>query len=163
MKCKTLIIFLLLTLVSKYCFAPNISTEEFYLGWNKYFEYKQSQLLIQQKKVILWHTIKYIESRFKSKEFNEFEDAAGISQIRPIMLKEVNRILGYEKYKLEDRFDAKKSEEMFWVFQEKYNPNFDFNLGCHIWNAGACTISKRWKYTEGYRAIANNYVENIFK
>jgi len=43
---------------------------------------------------------------------NVIEDAVGILQIRPIYLKDINRIIGYKKYKLKDRYDVKKSREM---------------------------------------------------
>ena len=62
--------------------------------------------------------IMYVESRGNTKAHNISEDAVGCLQIRPIMLKEVNRLLGYNKYKLKDRWSKLKSIEMFNVIKE---------------------------------------------
>lgn len=58
--------------------------------------------------------------------------AAGKLQQYPIFVKDVNRILGYEKYTLADRLDDKKAEEMFWIYQNYYNPEMNFEKMCRI-------------------------------
>jgi len=62
--------------------------------------------------------------------------AVGKLQEWPIMVKDVNRILGYDKYTLADRLDDKKSEEMFWVYQNHYNPRMDAEKMARIWCGG---------------------------
>lgn len=62
--------------------------------------------------------------------------AVGKLQIWPIMVREVNRILGYEKYTLNDRLDNKKSIEMFWVYQNHYNPEHNLDKMARIWCGG---------------------------
>ncbi len=64
------------------------------------------------------------------------ENAVGILQIRPIMVEEVNRILGYNKYKLEDRKDSVKSVEIFFTVQDYWNFNYHEKNACSIWNIG---------------------------
>lgn len=62
---------------------------------------------------------------WQESEGNNFainDDAIGVLQITPIYVKEVNKIIGYEKYKFEDRFSRAKSIEMFQVIQNFYNP-----------------------------------------
>ena len=62
--------------------------------------------------------------------------AVGKLQEWPIMVKDVNRILGYNKYTLADRLDDKKSEEMFWIYQNHYNPEMDLDKMARIWCGG---------------------------
>lgn len=52
--------------------------------------------------------------------------AKGIFQQWPIFVRDVNRILGYKKYTLEDRLNNRKATEMFWIYQRYYNPELDF-------------------------------------
>lgn len=61
----------------------------------------------------------------------------GVIQITPIYLRDVNRIIGYNKYKLSDRKDSLKSIEMFNVMQEHYNPSKDKHLALKIHNSKA--------------------------
>lgn len=63
-------------------------------------------------------------------------DAIGVIQIRPCMVDEVNNIIGYNKFNHSDRWDTIKSIEMFRIYQDRYNPNYDFHKGCRIWNGG---------------------------
>ena len=65
----------------------------------------------------------YIESRGNVKAYNEQEKAVGCLQIRPIMLREVNRVLKRDKSKLrftlEDRWDREKSIDIFHIIAEQ--------------------------------------------
>ena len=62
----------------------------------------------------------WVESKGKEDAYAKRENAAGILQIRPIMVNDVNRILNLNKddrfYTLDDRWDKEKSIEMFYVF-----------------------------------------------
>ena len=77
----------------------------------------------------------YVESRGNEKAHNIKEDAVGCLQIRPIMLKEVNRLLGYNKYKLADRWSKAKSIEMFNVIKENTKNPTNEKLARN-WNGG---------------------------
>ena len=77
----------------------------------------------------------YVESRGNEKAHNIKEDAVGCLQIRPIMLKEVNRLLGYNKYKLSDRWSKDKSIEMFNVIKENTKNPTNEKLARN-WNGG---------------------------
>lgn len=65
----------------------------------------------------------YVESRGNDSAYNTKEDAAGCLQIRPIMVREVNRKLrkwnAPIRYTLEDRWDREKSIEMFDIMAEQ--------------------------------------------
>ena len=63
-------------------------------------------------------------------------DNIGILQIRPIMVYEVNRILGCNKYKLKDRFDPIKSIEMFKIYTNHHTPDWNLELVARRWNGG---------------------------
>ena len=77
----------------------------------------------------------YVESRGNIKAHNVSEDAVGCLQIRPIMLREVNRLLGYNKYKLADRWNKSKSIEMFNVIKEHTTNPTNEKLARN-WNGG---------------------------
>ena len=77
----------------------------------------------------------YVESRGNTKAHNIKEDAVGCLQIRPIMLREVNRLLGYNKYKLADRWSKAKSIEMFNVIKQHTTNPTDEKLARN-WNGG---------------------------
>jgi len=55
-----------------------------------------------------------VESNGKTNAING--NAVGVLQIKPVMVKEVNRILRYPAYTLDDRWDKEKSIEMAGVF-----------------------------------------------
>lgn len=67
-----------------------------------------------------------VESSGRDNAHNISEDAVGCLQIRPIMVREVNRILhkqgGTFRFKLKDRWDRDKSLEMFHVWREYHHP-----------------------------------------
>lgn len=68
------------------------------------------------------------------------EPSVGVLQIRPIMVREVNRILkrtGSEKrYKKKDRFSREKSIEMFMVWKNYHHPEGGFETIARNWNGG---------------------------
>lgn len=66
------------------------------------------------------------ESEYNSLAVGKSEDF-GIFQITPIYVKEVNRILGEDKYTHEDAFNPEKSMEMFEIMQSKHNPLKDID------------------------------------
>lgn len=69
-----------------------------------------------------WKAICWKESRGDPRAFKKDENAAGIGQIRPIYLADANRILGWEAFRPEDRFDPGKSYAMFHVVVCHYKP-----------------------------------------
>ena len=77
----------------------------------------------------------YVESKGDIKAHNISEDAVGCLQIRPIMLREVNRLLGYNKYKLTDRWSKVKSIEMFNVIKQNTTNPTNEKLARN-WNGG---------------------------
>jgi len=78
-----------------------------------------------------------VESEFNPDALNKKENAAGILQIRPIMRREVNRLLKKEVYTDSCRFNAVKSIEMFLVIQRHYNPSCNQKTAAILWNTGS--------------------------
>lgn len=67
-------------------------------------------------------------------------EAVGALQIRPIMVREVNRILKIKKsdkrFKLSDRFSREKTVEMFLIWKDYHHPDGDFEKIARNWNGG---------------------------
>lgn len=80
----------------------------------------------------------YVESRYDTDAVKADENAIGILQIRPVMIKDVNRICKLigdpRQYTLEDRTDPDKSIEIWYIVQGYYNPNYNLKLACLVWN-----------------------------
>lgn len=77
----------------------------------------------------------HVESRGDSMAYNAGEDAAGVLQIRPIMMREVNRLLKENKYTLDDRWSKSKSIEMFNVIKDHTTNPTNERLARN-WNGG---------------------------
>ena len=73
---------------------------------------------------ILIEALIWVESKGDEMAIGANDDV-GVLQIRPIMVAEANRITGYDKYTLEDRFSRDKSIEMWQVVQDYHNPEKD--------------------------------------
>ena len=89
----------------------------------------------------LLNAIIHVESRGNPKAINRKENAVGILQIRPIMLRHVNRLTG-SNYKLKDRYDPDKSIAMFDSLMKYSNPSYAVDTACMLWNSGRRTRIK---------------------
>jgi hypothetical protein len=74
----------------------------------------------------------------------------GVLQIRPIMVKEVNRILGKEVYTLKDRASREKSIEMFEVWKNHHHKNSSDEKIARCWNGGP--LGYKYSGTDHYWA-----------
>ncbi len=81
-----------------------------------------------------------VESEGNDSAYHKGEKAAGCLQIRPIMVREVNRILDIQKseleYTLEDRWSREKSIEMFHIVNGYHNKNSTYEEIARAWNGG---------------------------
>lgn len=91
-----------------------------------------------------------VESHLNEKAVSK--DCVGYLQIRPIVVQECNNILkqrnSTKRYTLSDRLNKKKSIEMFYLIQEKFNPSYNVEKALCIWNAGPYSKKKPTKYVE---------------
>src|SRR5512133_2634111 len=76
------------------------------------------------------------ESGGKWYAYNAEEKASGILQIRPIMIKEANRIAGYEKYKTWHAWDSAVSVQLFWEVQGFHKTGANPIQIALLWNTG---------------------------
>ena len=81
----------------------------------------------------------YVESRGRDSIVGDRGKAIGCLQIHPIMVREVNRILGKKKYTLDDRWNRKKSIEMFNIVSEEYQCCEEYTFMQY-----AEIVSRRW-------------------
>ena len=100
----------------------------------------------------------YVESRGNDSAHNVSEDAVGCLQIRPIMVREVNRLMAIDKlskrYSLDDRWSRIKSIEMFnYMATKTSSDGRTFIEYCEVvarrWNGGyngerMCTTRAYW-------------------
>lgn len=84
----------------------------------------------------LYDAICWVESKGKTNAVGKTNDL-GIAQITPIYVKQVNKILGEERYSLSDRKCPTKSREMFEIYQNYFNPNRDYITAIYLHNPRA--------------------------
>ena len=97
----------------------------------------------------LMEAITQVESEGNAKARNG--NCCGAMQIKPILVEDCNLILrsrgSKKKYTLKDRFNVKKSKEMFVLIMSKYNPTNDIERAIRIWNGGVnYTVKSTQKY-----------------
>ena len=81
-----------------------------------------------------------VESNGNPNAYCKKEKAVGCLQIRPIMLREVNRILRKQglnrRFSLEDRWDCGLSKEMFYIWKRWHHKNSSKEKIARNWNGG---------------------------
>jgi hypothetical protein len=96
----------------------------------------EDQKIIDKFDIVINYLIK-IESDGNPNKISDHGLAVGILQIHPIMVKDVNRILGFKKYNLNDRLCPNKSKEMAKIFFKYYtNENWSNVKIARCWNGG---------------------------
>lgn len=83
-----------------------------------------------------WFAICWVESRGDPKAYNREEHAVGIAQIRPIMLADANRIIGYERWDTMDCYNPAQSYKIFRLVVRYYAPRGGPEQWARIWNGG---------------------------
>ncbi len=92
------------------------------------------------------------ESKGKIKAFNKKEVARGILQIRPIMVKDVNRILGRKIYKPKDVYSPFTSRQIAKIYFDyygnryvkKYGKPLTYEVLARMW-CGGPTGYRKWQ------------------
>ncbi len=77
-----------------------------------------------------------VESSNNPNAHNKKEDARGAAQIRLIMVKDVNRIVGSTRYDHDDAWSRVKSYEMFKHYQKRYSNTNSPEQMARNWNGG---------------------------
>lgn len=104
------------------------------------FQYVEMLASRQDSISMLIDAMIQVESKGNDSAYCKREEAVGCLQIRPIMLREVNRILAMQssqkRYKLSDRWSRAKSIEMFMVYKEYHHPHSTMQTIARCWNGG---------------------------
>ena len=112
---------------------------------------------IEQPKLI--QALIMVESSGRDSAYNASEDAVGCLQIRPIMVREVNRILRKQgdtlRFRMKDRWSREKSLEMFNIWREYHHPNSTDEVIARNWNGGPRGYEKEstiyyWRKVRGH-------------
>ena len=86
------------------------------------------------------NAIAMVESKGNPKAFNPNGNCAGLLQITPGLVKQCNIWLKAKKskkrYTLADRYNVKKSKEMFVMVQKNYNKSNNVEKAIRVWNGG---------------------------
>ena len=94
-----------------------------------------------------------VESNGDDSAIGDFGHAIGCLQIHPIMVRDVNRILGWDKYSLDDRYDRAKSINMCKTYLNHYCRDMKNESKAACWVAGP----------DGYKQINEPKVKNYVK
>ena len=122
---------------------------------NKKLNFKEIKLKPKEYNWDLFiKSITLLESNWNDSAIGKTNDV-GYLQITPIIVEDCNRIIGYEKYSLNDRFSRDLSIEMFNVIQNNYNKDKDIHFAMKIWNPYA-PISYHRKIVKTYKKLINN-------
>ena len=105
---------------------------------------------LQKKWGTVIQAIAMVESECQPNRVSRNGLYVGYLQISEILVRECNRIGGYEKYTYADRYDKQKSIDMFIDFQERYNPEGNLEKAIRLWNSGDLKCMTRKARTEGY-------------
>ena len=108
----------------------------------------------------LLNAVMAVESNFDTMAYNEKEDAAGCLQIRPIMVREVNRLVGKDSFTLDDRWSKAKSIQMFNVLRSHLKGASDEQIA-RTWNGGY--NGKNIPQTLQYWIKVKQYTQNNIK
>lgn len=96
--------------------------------------------IIQTKTKSLIDALILVESSGRENAYNKKEDAVGCLQIRPIMVREVNRILRKQnieqRFTKKDRWDCGLSKEMFYIWRDYHHENSSDEVIARCWNGG---------------------------
>ncbi len=101
--------------------------------------------------------ISKVESRGRANAVSSNGKYVGYLQISEILVRACNQIVGSKKFTPNDRFSIEKSKEMFIIFQERYNPEGNYEKAIRLWNSGDLKCMSRKANTEGYyrRVVAH--------
>ena len=106
--------------------------------------------------------IEYVESKGNTNAIGDGGLAVGCMQIHPIMVKDINRILGWNNYTLNDRYDRNKSRQMCKIYLYHYCKNMNFKDMAACWVAGPDGyLQKNKPAVKKYLEKINNYLVNL--
>lgn len=104
---------------------------EFYYTLNKQIEQDKEI----RRRIAIIRAISTVESGNNPSAFNSGENAKGLLQIRPIMVKEINLYTNY-RFTHRECWDSIVSIEAFTAYQDQFNPDWEPEKAAKLWNGG---------------------------
>lgn len=101
--------------------------------WADYYQHKINESRQIRLHRLFWAFVQ-VESSGYFLAFNEKENAGGLLQIRPVMIKEVNNIQDSLKFEISDRWRMERARKIFEIVMLSKNPELDIIKACRIWN-----------------------------
>lgn len=93
----------------------------------------------------------WVESRWNEAAVNG--SCVGFLQISPIMVREANRLLGFDCFVDGDRWDEQASIAIYHVVMDYLNPTADIVKACKIWNGAGVSQQYIQKVTDKYNEL----------
>jgi hypothetical protein len=90
----------------------------------------------EYKMLNLFNTLCIVESNDCEIALNLKENAIGVVQIRPIAIRELNRLY-LTDFRHDMAYDRGWSLVFFMLMMKHYNPTGDYEIGSRVWNGGA--------------------------
>ena len=97
-----------------------------------------------------------VESGGDTSAVGDGKKAVGVLQIHPIMVRDVNRILGEDKFSLDDRYDRQKSIAMCEVYFNHYGDGKTVEQLAAMW----CSGPKGWQKLKTNKKV-QEYVRKV--
>lgn len=96
------------------------------------------------------------ESNFDHKAVSPCGQWVGCLQLSEIMVDEANRILGWDCFNYDDRYDRQGSYAIFRIIQEHKNPKLEIDKAIDLWNP-RCGQVYRWAVKKYFEYNLQNY------
>ena len=103
------------------------------------------------------------ESQFNHTAVSPCGRWVGCLQLSKIMVQEANRIVGFDCFNYNDRYDRQGSYAIFKIVQERHNPNLEIDRAIDVWNPG-CGSDYRGSVKKyfNYNLMNYNTLENYY-
>jgi hypothetical protein len=104
------------------------------------------------------------ESNFDHNAVSPCGRWVGCLQLSEIMVREANRIVGFDCFNYDDRYDKQGSYAIFKIVQEHHNPNLEIDAAISIWNSSCKNVYRDSvkKYYE-YNLLNYNDIYDYFE
>jgi len=105
----------------------------------------------------LWEAVCKLESNNNPLAYNAKEQATGIAQIRPILVRDYNQRTG-SKYIIEDMYDVEISKEIFMYYASQLGP-YNYEQIARKWNGSGPATDVYWGNIKSILGSVVQYVE----
>lgn len=97
------------------------------------------------------------ESQFNHTAVSPCGRWVGCLQLSKIMVREANRIVGFDCFNYDDRYDRQTSYAIFKIVQQHNNPNLEIDRAITVWNPG-CESDYRDSVKKYFKYNLKNYI-----